>query len=151
MYTVSMVWCYYLVQLQQFLLHYWQSKQLVQKSEILLIFCLPSNLAKISLQTMDIACNQSSLVLELLLPIKLDQISVSDHVHGSKEIKWAQKSYASRVWCPIMHTKFGRRSLSGFGDITTLKNGQISLSDHGIVHDSQKIELNKMGSKNSCK
>ena len=49
-----------------------------------------------------------------------------------------------------MHTKFGRRSLSGFGDIATLKNGQISLSDHGIVHDSEKIELNGISSKNLC-
>ena len=30
-----------------------------------------------------------------------------------------------------MHTNFGGRSLSGFGDIATFKNGQISLSDHG--------------------
>ena len=31
-----------------------------------------------------------------------------------------------------MHTNFGGRGLSGFGDTTTLKNGQISLSDHGL-------------------
>ena len=30
------------------------------------------------------------------------------------------------------HTNFGGRDLSGFGDIDTLKNGQISLSDHGL-------------------
>ena len=29
-------------------------------------------------------------------------------------------------------TNFGGRDLSGFGDIATLKNGQISLSDHGL-------------------
>ena len=29
-------------------------------------------------------------------------------------------------------TNFGGRDLSGFGDIDTLKNGQISLSDHGL-------------------
>ena len=29
-------------------------------------------------------------------------------------------------------TDFGGRDLSGFGDIVTLKNGQISLSDHGL-------------------
>ena len=29
-------------------------------------------------------------------------------------------------------TNFGRRDLSSFGDIATLKNGQISLSDHGL-------------------
>ena len=40
-----------------------------------------------------------------------------------------------------MYTKFGGRRLSGFGDTATLKNGQISLSDHGlyIVHGHQKI------------
>ena len=32
----------------------------------------------------------------------------------------------------FMHTNFGGRSLSGFGDIATFKNSQISLSDHGL-------------------
>ena len=31
-----------------------------------------------------------------------------------------------------MHTNFGGRGLSFFGDIDTLKNGQISLSTHGL-------------------
>ena len=31
-----------------------------------------------------------------------------------------------------MHTKFGGCGLSGFGDIATFKNGQFSLSDHGL-------------------
>ena len=31
-----------------------------------------------------------------------------------------------------MHTNFGGRSLSSFGDIVTFKNGQISPSDHGL-------------------
>ena len=31
-----------------------------------------------------------------------------------------------------MHTNFGGRDLSGFGDIATFKNDQISLSDHGL-------------------
>ena len=31
------------------------------------------------------------------------------------------------------------------------KFGQISLSGHGIVHGSEKIELNRIGSINSCK
>ena len=31
-----------------------------------------------------------------------------------------------------MHTNFGGCGLSGFGDISTFKNGQISLSDHGL-------------------
>ena len=32
-----------------------------------------------------------------------------------------------------MHTNFGGCDLSGFGDTATLKNGQISLSDHGLL------------------
>ena len=31
-----------------------------------------------------------------------------------------------------IHTNFGGRELSGFGDIATFKNGQISLSTHGL-------------------
>ena len=31
-----------------------------------------------------------------------------------------------------MHTNFGGHSLFGFGDTVTFKNGQISLSDHGL-------------------
>ena len=31
-----------------------------------------------------------------------------------------------------MCTNFGGHGLSGFGDIGTLKNSQISLSDHGL-------------------
>ena len=30
-----------------------------------------------------------------------------------------------------MHTNFGGRGFSSFGDIATFKNGQISLSEHG--------------------
>ena len=32
----------------------------------------------------------------------------------------------------FMHTNFGGRDLFGFGDIATFKNGQISLSTHGL-------------------
>ena len=31
-----------------------------------------------------------------------------------------------------MHTNFGGRDLSGFWDIVTFKNGQFSLSTHGL-------------------
>ena len=31
-----------------------------------------------------------------------------------------------------VHTNFGGRGFPGFGDIATFKNGQISLSDHGL-------------------
>ena len=32
----------------------------------------------------------------------------------------------------FMHTNFGGRDLSGFGDISTFKNDKISLSTHGL-------------------
>ena len=32
----------------------------------------------------------------------------------------------------FIHTNFGGCGLSGFGDIATFKNGQISLSTHGL-------------------
>ena len=38
-----------------------------------------------------------------------------------------------------MHTNFGGCGFFGFGDIATLKNGQISLSGHGLYNGHQKI------------
>ena len=39
-----------------------------------------------------------------------------------------------QVWIDVkcIHTNFGGCGLFGFGDIATLKNGQISLSRHGL-------------------
>ena len=55
---------------------------------------------------------------------------------------WSSKNLIDRNWLKkfmqvgvdvtFMHTSFGGHSLSGFGDIPTFKNGQISLSDHGL-------------------
>ena len=43
-----------------------------------------------------------------------------------------------------MHTNFGGRVLTGFGDIATFKNGQISLSDHGLYSPwSSKILIDR--------
>ena len=38
------------------------------------------------------------------------------------------------VWVDVkcLHTNFGGCDLSDFGDIATFKNGQFSLSDHGL-------------------
>ena len=44
---------------------------------------------------------------------------------------WLKKFMHVRVYVKCMHTNFGGHSLSGFGDIATFKNGQISLFDHG--------------------
>ena len=55
---------------------------------------------------------------------------------------WSSKNLIDRNWPKkFMHvsidelcvyTNFGGRDLFGFGDIATLKNSQISLSDHGL-------------------
>ena len=49
-------------------------------------------------------------------------------------IDWNQFKKFMHVWIDVkcIHTNFGGRGLSGFGDIATLKNGQIPLSDHGL-------------------
>ena len=55
---------------------------------------------------------------------------------------WSSKKLINRNWLKkIMqvgvdvtckYTNFDERNLSGFGDITTFKNGQISLLTHGL-------------------
>ena len=37
-----------------------------------------------------------------------------------------------RIDVTFIHTNFGGRGLFNFGDAATLKNGQFSLSDHGL-------------------
>ena len=44
-----------------------------------------------------------------------------------------------------MHTNFDGCGFSGFRDIATFKNGQVSLSDHGLtVHCCQKINQSEL-------
>ena len=45
---------------------------------------------------------------------------------------WLKKFMQVGVDVTCMYTNFGGCDLSGFRDIATLKNGQISLSDHGL-------------------
>ena len=55
---------------------------------------------------------------------------------------WSSKNLIDRNWLKkfmhvgidvtYMHTNFGGCVLSNFKDIATFKNGQISLSDHGL-------------------
>ena len=54
---------------------------------------------------------------------------------------WLKNFMLVGVDVTCIHTNFGGRGYIGFRDITTSKNGQISLSDHGlyIVHGHQKI------------
>ena len=53
---------------------------------------------------------------------------------SKKLITWNQLKKFMQVGVDVtcMHTDFGGRGLSGFGDTATLKNGQFSLSDHGL-------------------
>ena len=45
---------------------------------------------------------------------------------------WLKKFMQVGIDVTCMHTNFGGCGFFGFGDIATLKNGQISLSDHGL-------------------
>ena len=70
---------------------------------------------------------------------KNGQISLSTHglysPWSSKNlIDWNQPKKFMKVWIDVtyMYTNFGGRGLFGFRDTVTLKNGQISLSTHGL-------------------
>ena len=45
---------------------------------------------------------------------------------------WLKKFMQAYPLVTCMHTNFGGCDLYGFGDIATFKNGQFSLSDHGL-------------------
>ena len=45
---------------------------------------------------------------------------------------WLKKFMQVDIDVTCMYTNFGGRVPSGFGDTVTFKNGQISLSDHGL-------------------
>ena len=47
-----------------------------------------------------------------------------------------------------MHTDFGGHGLSGFRDIATFKNGQISLSGHGLSMVIEKFNRSESAQKN---
>ena len=65
-------------------------------------------------------------------------VRMREHAHytwSSKNlINWNQLKKFMQVCVDVtcMYTNFGGRGLSGFGDTATLKNSQISLSDHGL-------------------
>ena len=46
---------------------------------------------------------------------------------------WLKKFMQVEIDVTCMHTNFGGRGLSAFGDTATLKNGQISLSNQSMV------------------
>ena len=55
---------------------------------------------------------------------------------------WLKKFMLVEMDVKCMHTNFGGCSLSGFGDIATFKNGQISLSDHGLYSPWSSKKIN---------
>ena len=69
---------------------------------------------------------------------------------------WSSKNLINRNWLKkfmqvgidvtCKYTDFGGHGLFGFGDTGTLKNGQISLSDHGLYPWSSKnlIDRNRL-------
>ena len=79
-----------------------------------------------------------SLVLEILLRSKTANfpfLTMEYSPWSSKNlINWNQIKKFMQVGVDVkcMQTNFGGCDLFGFGDTATLKNGQISLSDHGL-------------------
>ena len=64
---------------------------------------------------------------------------------------WLKKIMQVGVDVTYMHANFGGRGLSSFGDIASLKNGQISLStmDYSPWLSKNLIDWNRL--KKSCK
>ena len=77
-------------------------------------------------------------VSEILLPSKMANFpfpTMDYSPWSSKNLiawNWLKKFMQVGIDVKCMCTNFGGRGLSGFGDTVTLKNGQISLSDHGL-------------------
>ena len=85
-----------------------------------------------------ILVGMTSLVSEILLLSKTANFPFRTMDYSP----WSSKNLIDRNWIKkfmqvgidvtCMYTDFGGRDLYGFGDIATLKNGQISLSTHGL-------------------
>ena len=80
----------------------------------------------------------TSLVSEILLlskTAKFPFLTMDYSPWSSKNLidrNWLKKFMPVGVDVKCMHTNFGVCDLSSFRDIATCKNGQISLSDHGL-------------------
>ena len=74
-------------------------------------------------------------ILLLSKTAKFPLLTVDYSPWSSKNLidwNWTKKFMQVGVDLKCMHTNFGGCGYSGFGDTDTLKNGQISLSDHGL-------------------
>ena len=80
----------------------------------------------------------TSPVSEILLLSKMAKFSFLSMDYSPLSSKnsinrnWLKKFMQVVVDAKYMHTNFGGCDFSGFGDIATFKNGQISLSEHGL-------------------
>ena len=84
---------------------------------------------------------------------KNGQIFLSDHGHSP----WSSKNLIDHnrlkifmqveVDVKCMHTYFGGHGFSGFGDIATFKNGQISLSNHRLSMVVKKFNRSESAQK----
>ena len=95
------------------------------------------------------------LVSEILLLSKMAKfpfLSMDYSPWSSKnsiDRNWLKKFMQVGIDVKYMHTNFGGRALPGFGDIATFKNGQISLSEHGLYSPwSSKNSINRNRLKN---
>ena len=85
-----------------------------------------------------ILVGMTSLVSEILLLSK----TANFPFRGMDYSPWSSKNLINQNWLKkfmqvgidelYMCTNFGGRDLFGFGDIATFKNGQFSLSGHGL-------------------
>ena len=75
-----------------------------------------------------------SLVSEILLLSKMAKFPFLTMVIKKKLFNWNWLKKFMQVGIDVtcMYTNFGECGFFGFGDIATLKNDQISLSDHGL-------------------
>ena len=79
--------------------------------------------------------SQVSEILLLSKTAKFPFLTMDYSPWSSKNLidrNWLKKFMQIGVDVTCMYTNFDGRDLSGFGDTATLKNGQISLSDHGL-------------------
>ena len=74
----------------------------------------------------------ASQLLEILLLSKTNKIPFPWSSKNLIDRNRLKKFMPVGVDVECMYTNFGERVLSTFGDIATFKNGQISLSDHGL-------------------
>ena len=85
-----------------------------------------------------ILVGMTSLVSEILLPSKMAKfpfLTMDYSPWSSKNLidrNWLKKFMQLGIDVAYIHTNFGGHDLSGFRDIDTFKNGQISLFDHGL-------------------